>query len=145
MKKFNSGFTLLELVFAIVVIGILSAIAIPKLAASRDDAKIAKARTTLAAVRSALGAEKQKRILRGNFDQITSLGDSTHPFNTFSDTGHEVLTYPEKACAGSEKGCWKQSSSDTYVYVLPTSGEVTFKLENNRLVCKSGSTCDKLE
>ena len=38
----KKAFTMVELVFVIVVIGILSAIAIPKLAATRDDAHITK-------------------------------------------------------------------------------------------------------
>jgi prepilin-type N-terminal cleavage/methylation domain-containing protein len=39
MKK--SAFTMIELIFVIVIIGMLAAIAIPKLAATRDDAKTA--------------------------------------------------------------------------------------------------------
>jgi len=64
MKK---AFTMIELVFVIVVIGILSAIAVPKFAATRDDAEVSKARATVAALRSALATERQKRILKGDF------------------------------------------------------------------------------
>lgn len=39
MKR--SAFTMVELIFVIVILGILAAIAIPRLAATRDDAKIA--------------------------------------------------------------------------------------------------------
>ena len=45
MKQTNmrQGFTMIELIFVIVIIGILAVIAIPRLNATRDDAKVATA------------------------------------------------------------------------------------------------------
>ena len=63
---------MIELVFVIVIIGILSAIAIPKFAATRDDAIVSKARAEVAAMRSAIATERQKRILRGDFTDIVA-------------------------------------------------------------------------
>jgi len=43
----RSGFTMIELIFVIVILGILASVAIPKLAATRDDAKMAGAATEI--------------------------------------------------------------------------------------------------
>ena len=152
-NRTQNAFTMVELVFVIVVIGILAAIAVPKLAATRDDAVIAKARTTVASVRNAVAAERQKRILRGDFDQpITSLSsDSGYDkpiFNAFDgNTSNPVLEYPPHSCAtAASRECWVDSGDGDYTFVMPASGTAVFTLNSNRFECKSDTdeNCQEL-
>ncbi len=125
----RKAFTMVELVFVIVVIGILAGVAVPKFAATRDDAVISKGRATLASVRNALATERQKRILRGNFDDISSLGAGFKDF----------LEYPVKNC--SNTGCWS-GTTNSYDFYLPNGSTCTYELKSNKLVVNG--TCPEL-
>ena len=146
MHKRNA-FTMIELIFVIVVIGILAAIAVPKLAATRDDAVVTKAMNTVASVRSALATERQKNILKGVFDDMnkTSIGYDALNKTVFG----EILQYPDKVCVNtSDKNCWTVSGTDIapiYTFKGPTAiGDVVYTLQSNRLKCTSSSAqCKK--
>ena len=58
-------FTAIELVFVIVIIGILSSIAIPRLIISRDDACYVALRTTLSETETYISREYTKKFLQG--------------------------------------------------------------------------------
>lgn len=104
LKKQNA-FTMLELVFVIVIIGILSAIAIPKFAATRDDAIISKARAEVAAMRSAIATERQKRILGGDFTDIVDADVSgLLQYGLGSKWSTLTFTHNGQSCAFSVTG-----------------------------------------
>ncbi|HIQ27666.1 MAG TPA: type II secretion system protein [Sulfurovum sp.] len=161
MKSPNrKAFTMLELIFVIVVIGILSSIAVPKFAATRGDAVMTKAKTTVGSVRSAIATERQKRILRGEFSTITTLTSSTTLGDPIFDgfdgnTTTPVLEYPPLSCATTTStSCWRETTTGAgttasptkYTFNLPTTGSVVFLLQDNRFVCETPSNqyCRKL-
>ena len=85
MKK---SFTILELIFVIVIIGILAGLAIPRLFPVIDTAKVKKAQSQLSAIRAAISNAYSKNIMSGN---------DTCPELEGSDTNklfENVLSYP---------------------------------------------------
>lgn len=116
MKK---AFSMIELIFVIVIIGVLSAIAIPKFAATRDDAVITKARATVGAIRSAVATERQKRVLKGDFTDLTG-SDVSGLLDTPIDSSWSI-------------------SGDTFTFTGPSGNTCVFKLDQNKFVSQSCS------
>ncbi|MDD5210820.1 MAG: type II secretion system protein [Sulfuricurvum sp.] len=113
MKR--TAFTMIELVFVIVVLGILAAIAIPKFAATRDDAQVAKGRSDVSAIRSAIVSERQTRLLKGDTSYVSALdGVSTNLFDG-PDINHTLLQYG--ITPGSGNGKWTKVGT-TYTYTV---------------------------
>jgi general secretion pathway protein G len=144
------AFTMIELVFVIVVIGILASIAIPRFAATRDDAEITKAIATIGAVKSSLATERQKRAIRGDFTTITSLSADGDVFSTFSadkqGNKNPVLESTVSACKdANDAGCWVDNGDTTYTYRMPydKSKTVTFTLTKGRFDCNVSLSGDE--
>ena len=148
--KTRKAFTMVEMIFVLVVIGILSAIAVPKFSSTADTAYIAKGKTTLASVRNAIATERQKRVLMGDFTHpITDLcvnagGHVFTKFNADKDGNErEILRYPPKS--GTSDGQWQKSGTNYtfYFHDGSSSKSCTFKLNNNRL--KATAACPELD
>ena len=144
---------MIELVFVIVVIAILATIAIPKFAATRDDANIAKARSTIAAVRSGIVNERQKRLFKGDNSYINRLDagvtSNTAGVTIFDNNGtaaNEILMYGITTKAGS--GYWMKSGNNQYDFTIGSDvARYTYNPANGRITCadQAGSLCGSLE
>ena len=92
MKK---GFTMIELIFVIVILGILASVAIPKLAATRDDAEVSKAATNLTTAISDIAAYY---TAKGQFagTDAAAIGNMT---NATDSTTKNVIKIKTATCA----------------------------------------------
>ena len=66
MKR--TAFTMIELIFVIVILGILASVAIPKLASVQDDALVSTEQAGIGAMRTSVTAIRGTAILRGAND-----------------------------------------------------------------------------
>lgn len=145
--KFSRAFTLIELVFVIVVLGILAAIALPKFGATREIADIAKGRADVATIRTAIANERQTQVIKGNTSYINKLSSSTTTLFT-GDTSvtpnRNLLAYGITAGAGS--GHWTKNSDTEYVFTVgSTPTTFTYNPATGTFTCTSGSNdCNAL-
>ena len=81
----QKGFTLIELMVVIVILGILAGIAIPKMFGLSDKAKVQEAPTVLKTYETMQGAYLAEQSTTGNFDSIGFTVPSSTYFNYTSD------------------------------------------------------------
>lgn len=133
MKK---AFTLIELVFVIVILGILATVAIPKLIVTRDDAEIAKAKSQIAAVRSGIQLKRNEMILSGQQGYPTNLEDGTCCF------GGILSTRIEERKDDNSYG-WKKDTDGSYT--INTNKEqvkFTYSDSDGSFKCEGATTDD---
>jgi general secretion pathway protein G len=125
----RDAFTMIELVFVIVVLGILASIAVPKFAATRDDAHIAKGRSDVAAIRSAIVSERQNRLFRGQTQFINRLdagvAQNANGVAIFDNNGSAANTLLQYGIITSNTpGGWQVTGNNQYTFFMPFGNAV---------------------
>ena len=122
----SKAFTLIELIFVIVILGILSSVALPHFAKTKELADVAKGRSDVASIRSAILTDRQAHIIKGDSDYISALCNGTATgagikiFDTNGTGDRNLLTYG--IVTSDADGKW--SKSDT------TCKKFTFKVKS---------------
>ena len=143
MRKFHSdnrGFTLIEVVIIIVVLGILAAVAIPKYQDITGEAREAAARASLGSIRSAVTifyaneavttgtATWPTQVELETYGTVMAQGIPVNPYQSDSNAPDSIVTGVTKGTIVGTRGGWAYNESTGEVWLNTSTSGVN---ENN--------------
>ncbi len=134
MKK---AFTMVELIFVIVIIGILAAVAVPKLMVTRTDAIIVKGKSQVSAIRNGISLQKSRNMLHGVYPPYPSVLDNVNAYNTnnqklfyFNDGNKSnILQYPIYSKKNAD-GHWVKTANNQYAFFITQDKNISFTYDS---------------
>ena len=132
------GFSLLELIIAIILIVLITSFAIPKYNAITYNSNLSILKSDLSLIQNAITQSKTKNILLSNNEKIEKLDDiSSDKISEKLFTN--VIDFSILSTDSNEKkaGKWSKISDKSYKFYLSSSKSILFLFEDEKLVCKS--------
>jgi len=110
-NNMRRGFTMIELVFVIVIIGILAAVALPRFTGIADDARTSKLEAFTGTMNKTVGPTMWSTVLRKFKDANGNLADTTH----ITDAKYHTVFVPDAATLPGTA-----SAADAQVQSIPS-------------------------
>ncbi len=124
MKNYKNGFTMIELLFVVIILGVLATIAVPKFTSAKNSAELANAKSDVAAIRSAIITERQSSLVRGVSGYIPNLSTGATATVLFTGDGtRTLLNYGIRASTGA--GGWSINNYAIKTYNFNSGTDTT--------------------
>ena len=117
LRNANKGFTLIELIIVMVILGIMAAVAVPRYLDSIANAEESAEDAVISAVRSGLKQYANNALYKE--------GRATWPSNPFEVLAEKPAGYSLISAMASEDGQWTFDSTTNYI---TTSAQITLAI-----------------
>lgn len=135
----SKAYSLIELVFVLIILGVLAGIALPHFASSRQDAKLLKLRAELEMIRAGIALARNNNLLKGIdaypsvLDESVAGGINSKLFSCSKAQISACASLPcctnavlERPISSSAKA-WMKKSSLVYSFFISQKDELDFK------------------
>ena len=145
------AFTLIELIFVIVIIGLLSVVIVPHFSNLSTHSKSTALKSTVSTILDNVENIHGEWIVNDNFSWTPEHGscdlNSTSGYpSTLDSNGSKlfecVMKIPPKRCGNSQNGCFDEGNTNEYYYYFSPDSYVKFEYNssNGEIVCDDGSS-----